>query len=206
MDKYQLIYADPPWAFNQRAVHTETKFGGGVHGQYPVMNDGDILGLVNNLAPLLADQAVLFLWATPSKGLALTQQVIERWGFRYCTRAFVWVKTYPSGKTFRGPGYTTASNAEDVYIAFKGKPLTPRKRLVDSVIIEPHPRKDGKIWHSAKPETVRQRIDEMYPDLRKLEMFGRSLVPGWDVVGNDVSGMDIREELDGLAALMQVAE
>jgi N6-adenosine-specific RNA methylase IME4 len=89
-----------------------------------------------------------------------------------------------------------------VYIAFKGKPIAPVKKLVDSVVIEPHPRKDGKIWHSAKPETVRQRIEQMYPDLRKLELFGRSLVPGWDVVGNDVSGLDIREELDGLASLL----
>lgn len=194
--KYDLVYADPPWAFNQRAVHTDTKFGGGVHGQYPVMTDKDIVELGTRLKPVLSDQAVLFLWTTPSKGLTLTQQVIEGWGFRYCTRAFVWVKTYPSGATFRGPGYTTASNAEDCYIAFRGKSLAPRKRLVDSVVIEPHPRKDGKIWHSAKPETVRQRIEEMYPDLRKLELFGRKQVDGWTVAGNDVSGLDIREELE----------
>lgn len=200
--KFDLIYADPPWAFNQRAVHTDTKFGGGVHGQYPVMTDADVAQRVGKaLQPVLADQAVLFLWTTPSKGLQVVQDVLAHWGFRYCTRAFVWIKTYPSGGTFRGPGYTTASNAEDCYIAFRGKSIPPRKRLVDSVIIEPHPRKDGKIWHSAKPETVRRRIEEMYPDLRKLELFGRTPADGWAVLGNEISGLDICDDLESISAL-----
>lgn len=40
--KYQIIYADPPWAYNKRN-NPATKFGGGAGGHYDVMKLQDIL-------------------------------------------------------------------------------------------------------------------------------------------------------------------
>jgi N6-adenosine-specific RNA methylase IME4 len=40
--------------------------------------------------------------------------------------------------------------------------------------------------HSAKPEEVRTRIEQMFPTQRKLELFARKPSPGWDVWGNEV--------------------
>ena len=39
--------------------------------------------------------------------------------------------------------------------------------------------------HSAKPEEVRRRIERLFPG-PYLELYGRKLVPGWDVWGNEI--------------------
>ena len=81
--KYSVIYADPPWSYS----------GGGaarnVAKHYHTMKPEDIYSLpVQNIA---ADDCLLFLWATfPNLDVAL--ETIRRWGFRYKTAAFVWVK------------------------------------------------------------------------------------------------------------------
>ncbi|MDA8008981.1 MAG: MT-A70 family methyltransferase, partial [Alphaproteobacteria bacterium] len=37
--------------------------------------------------------------------------------------------------------------------------------------------------HSAKPEEVRRRIEEMFPEQSRLELFARGRSPGWDAWG-----------------------
>ena len=39
--QYNIIYADPPWRYNQRN-NKKTKFGGGVHAHYPTMSMEEI--------------------------------------------------------------------------------------------------------------------------------------------------------------------
>jgi N6-adenosine-specific RNA methylase IME4 len=39
--------------------------------------------------------------------------------------------------------------------------------------------------HSAKPEEVRRRIERLFPG-PYLELYGRKLVPGWTVWGNEI--------------------
>ena len=40
--------------------------------------------------------------------------------------------------------------------------------------------------HSAKPAEVRRRIGLMFPEQRKVELFARKRVNGWDCWGNEV--------------------
>ena len=40
--------------------------------------------------------------------------------------------------------------------------------------------------HSAKPEEVRKRIEEMFPTQNKIELFARTVVDGWDCHGDEV--------------------
>ena len=77
-----------------------------------------------------------------------------------------------------GNGYWTLANTEACFIATKGSPL----RLatdVHQVVMAPV----GE--HSAKPEEVRRRIERLFPG-PYLELYGRKLVPGWDVWGNEI--------------------
>ena len=94
--------------------------------------------------------------------------------------AFVWVKENPSSVGLHsGQSYWTQSNAELCFIATKGSPL----RLatdVHQVVMAPV----GK--HSAKPEEVRRRIERLVAG-PYLELYGRQLVPGWTVWGNEIS-------------------
>jgi N6-adenosine-specific RNA methylase IME4 len=45
--------------------------------------------------------------------------------------------------------------------------------------------------HSEKPDEVRRRIQEMFPEQSKLELFARKQVKGWDVWG-----LEIKQELN----------
>lgn len=44
-----------------------------------------------------------------------------------------------------------------------------------------------------KPEVFRQRREERFPDLNRVELFCREAKPGWTVLGNDIDGQDIRD-------------
>jgi N6-adenosine-specific RNA methylase IME4 len=44
--------------------------------------------------------------------------------------------------------------------------------------------------HSRKPDEVNRRIDRLYPDASKIELFARSKWPNWDAWGNQVGLFD----------------
>lgn len=169
--QYRVIYADPPWWYNNR--HTTDSIGACRH--YPLMRTEEICALP--VAHCCADNCILFLWATwPTLTDAL--MVIEAWGFRYCTCGFAWVKTVgDSSKPFFGIGYYTKSNTEVCLIGVKGS-MPPAVNDVSQVIMSP------RREHSRKPDRARYLIEQMYPDVPRLEMFARERAPGWDAWGN----------------------
>lgn len=174
--KYQIIYADPPWFYNDRR-NTHTRFSGGAMVHYSTMKCEDIANLgVRNIAE---DNAILFLWATyPNLREAL--QVIKAWGFEYKTIGFNWVKMNSNNMgTFFGIGYYTKSNSEPCLLATRGKPQVI-DNSISSIIISP------RMEHSHKPAVVRERIVQLMGDLPRIELFARRKVDGWDCWGNEV--------------------
>ncbi len=131
------------------------------------------------VADIAAENSVLFLWTT-FPNLQESFRVIEAWGYKYSTAAFVWVKRNKKAVSwFMGLGYWTRANAEICLLATKGKP----KRISKSVrqII------DAPIeYHSKKPDETRERIVELMGDLPRIELFARQKTDGWDVWGNEV--------------------
>lgn len=168
--KYSVIYADPPWSYQAGGKKRNVK------RHYPTMKPEEIYSLpVERIA---ADDCLLFLWATfPNLPLAL--ETIKRWGFRYKTIGFVWVKrNAKSPGWFWGGGNWTRSNAEICLIGIKGKP----KRLSASV----HSVCDApREAHSKKPGEIRDRIVSLCGDLPRVELFARQATPGWDCWGNE---------------------
>lgn len=84
MKKYHIIYADPPWRYNDRR-NNHTKFSGGAMSHYDTLSLTDI----NNLPvyKLAEDNCVLFLWVTMPllpEGLI----TMKSWGFTYKTLGF----------------------------------------------------------------------------------------------------------------------
>lgn len=179
-ETYQVIYADPPWWYNQR-LNGNTRFGRGA-GYYPLMRTNEIAALE---IPAAKD-SVLFLWATcPLLPDAL--KVVESWGFIYKTVAFTWIKLNRNDRRLKfGTGYYSKSNAELCLLATKGKILKPAVNTMSSVVMTPI----GQ--HSRKPDTVRHRIELMYPNASRLELFARPVelmydpFEGWHVFGNEV--------------------
>ena len=174
--KYNIIYADPPWKYNDRC-NTHTRFGGGAMKHYNVMKIDSIKKIPVN--KITADNCMLFLWVTfpyLQEGLDL----MKTWGFKYKTLGFSWIKTNKSnGKPFFGIGYYTKSNCEVCLIGVKGKPIK-QSNSVSSVIISPREE------HSKKPDEVRDKIVELCGDIPRIELFARQSVDGWDCWGNEV--------------------
>lgn len=168
---FDVILADPPWSYRDRAM------GKGVEGRYPTMSVEEICRLP--VWELAAPDAILFLWSTPPL-LPEALEVGQRWGFRYVTKAFSWWKTTKTGKEHVGMGTITRSNTEDVLAFRRGRSLERAARGVRQVVTAPV----GA--HSAKPVQVYERIEALYPEARRLEMFARGAPrSGWSRWGYD---------------------
>ena len=176
MNKYNIIYSDPPWKYNSRN-NINTRFGGGVFNKYSLMTMEEIKSLpISNLAE---ENCVLFLWCTFPY---LDEQIklFDYWGFRYRTLGFSWIKTNSkNGKPFFGVGYYAKSNCEICLMGMKGQ-LKPISNKVSSVIISP------RREHSKKPDEVRNKIVELFGDLPRIELFAREKVEGWASWGNEI--------------------
>lgn len=175
MKKYQIIYADPPWLYDNGG---NQKSRGMARGSFECMPLEDIMALP--VASISHDDSMLFLWATMPK-LREALRVIDAWGFKYITCAFTWIKENPkSGGIYSGLGHWLNGNAELCLLGRRGKTLERKNRSVKQVLIAPRSR------HSEKPSEARARIETLLGDLPRIELFARTKTPGWDVWGNEV--------------------
>lgn len=172
--KYDIIYADPPWHYATR--NTNTLFGGGVTDKYPTMTTEEICSI-----PVPAnDDSVLLIWSTMPYLDRCIEQVIPRWGFKYITVAYTWVKTNKnSGTVFKGVGNYTKSNAELCLLAKRGRGIPRVSKAEPQVIMTP------RREHSRKPNEVRESIVRLFGDRPRIELFARQSEPGWAVWGNE---------------------
>lgn len=183
--KYQILLADPPWLYN------DTLGGNASMGAmpYPTLDIEEIKNL--KVGGVSAKDSILFLWATMPK-LEEAFDVIKAWGFTYKTCAFTWVKQNPSGQgIFKGLGRWVQGNAELCLLATKGHPHRVSKS-VSQIVLAPRSR------HSAKPPEVRDRIVKLMGNVPRLEMFARERCAGWDSIGNEIDGKDIRQAIADL--------
>ena len=173
--KYNVIYSDPAWRFSQginRRKDIRDKFGTNeeLSIQYPTMSDKEIIEL--NVSDYADDNCVLFLWTTDAH-LEVAIKAINNWGFKYKTVAFTWNKK-------RGfMGKWTVKQCEICLLATKGTAHKLLKSFKEKSYLE-----ENKTEHSKKPNEFRKRIERMFGDVPKLEMFARTKSKGWDVLGN----------------------
>ncbi len=170
LDKYRVIYADPPWSYGNAGVIGETDNYGHAARHYPSMSIADLCDLP--VKTMAQDDAVLFLWVT-SPLLAECFAVISAWGFKYKT-SFVW------DKVAHNFGHYNSVRHEFLLICTRGSCTPDTDQLVDSVQTIEKTRK-----HSEKPEEFRRIIDSLYTRGQRIELFARTLTEGWDVWGNE---------------------
>lgn len=176
---YGAILADPPWGFECWDAK-EGKVASRVT-PYLTMSMADIGRLP--VSEIAREDCALFMWIvwpTMPEAVAL----IEKWGFKYKTCAFAWLKGDDTQPSFFvdeipaqvGMGYWTRANSEVCLLATRGKP----KRLAADVrqgIIAP------RREHSRKPDGVHERIQRLVAG-PYCELFARQKRAGWDVWGN----------------------
>ncbi len=184
-DKFNIIYADPPWRFKNWSMDELAKRGEkwarrNGRSPYDVMTTEDICALP--VVDLAARDSVLMMWATYPK-LPDALEVVAGWGFEYKTVGFTWLKLNPSGSGFKmGLGYHSRGNAEICLLATRGNGLRRVDNSVLQVIIEPV----GE--HSRKPHEARLRIARLYGNVPRIELFARQRFDGWAIWGNQAPG------------------
>ena len=185
--KFPVILADPPWQFQVWSKGNQRSNGRLPDAHYQTQSENFISGLP--VADVAAKNCTLFLWVT-CPTLPQGIQTLADWGFEYKTVGFTWIKTNRDGSPRMGLGYWTRANAELCLIGTRGKP----KRIckgVRQVIQSPLRR------HSEKPVQVYDRIESLVEG-PYLEMFARPGLfhrEGWTMIGNEVTGRDIYDDL-----------
>lgn len=192
MKRYPVIYMDPPWNWMARSQK-----GLGRSPKYPKLDVDEMKKLP--MRQIAAKESILLMWATmPFLGQAI--ELGQSWGFIYKTVALTWVKSTKQAAKLglpvedqrnfaNGTGYWTMSNPE-VCLLFTTKYFPQRKRRdVHQLVVAPRER------HSKKPDVCYERIERLL-DGPYLEIFARQHRPGWDAMGNEISGLDIRDEIE----------
>jgi N6-adenosine-specific RNA methylase IME4/ParB-like chromosome segregation protein Spo0J len=176
--RYPVICADPPWKFF--AFDENSGFSGQAADHYPSMTIDEICALP--VSSLAADDAVLFLWVVNAE-LFGAKEVIEAWGFEFVTN-LVWTKDRWS------LGHWVRNQHELLLIARRGNiPIPLPENRPSSVIDEP------RREHSRKPDEAYSRIEQMYPDVPRIELFARHSRPGWDSWGNEAPAAALDDDL-----------
>lgn len=169
-EKYEIIYADPPWKYK------ENWGNGACEHSYATMTNEQIKSL--DVASIAADQCHLYLWVT-NPFLETGLQVCRSWGFEYKT-TLTWLKTYKDGRPEMGMGYYFRGCTEHIIFGIKGKKKIQNK-TTRNFFQAVNPRK-----HSQKPTCVRDMIVDCSGDVPRIELFARQKVDGWDNWGNEV--------------------
>lgn len=197
MKKYQLIYADPCWSYGNKISNGTTE------NHYETMSLAELKRLpVWNLA---ADDSVLAMWYTGTHANE-ARELAAAWGYDVRQMfLFTWVKLNGNAEqrfdralaegqltcfydlldmlnaeTKMNPGNYSRANQESCLIAVRGKGLERQSASVKQIIFS------CLGQHSAKPAEARFRLEQLYGDVSRVELFARGAkVPGWDQWGNE---------------------
>lgn len=184
MNKFQLIYADPPWNWKARSEKGE---GRSAKNHYPTQDLKWIKDLP--VSSLAEDRSVLCMWVIDTM-LREAFEAFDAWGFTQKTTIFYWVKENKiSPGFFMGNGYYTRANPEQCWIGtrtrnkeagIRGGGISRVDKGVRRLIVS----KIGD--HSAKPEEARERLERLFGEVSRIELFARRPRAGWDTWGNEI--------------------
>lgn len=198
--KFQVIVADPAWGFNDNLKKMKRPVRRAASAQYNVMTPAQIAAIpVADVADPMG--CLLALWV-PGSFLVHGLQVMKAWGFTH-KQVFVWVKLKKkyheeqdwNEATRVGMGRLFRQSHEIALIGTSGKSVYPW--------LDDHSQRsvafDLNQGHSIKPPTLQRRLEKMFPDADKLEMFARRARKGWTAAGDAIDGKDISQAIQELA-------
>lgn len=176
LNRYDLILADPPWKQAKGGKKSVRENSSGRPLEYPTLSLEEIREHLKIATNLTEKDSVLFLW-TIDKYLFEAQQIGESLGYKLHAR-MIWNKINGIPAAF-----TIRFGHEYLLYMYRGKllPVAKEERgKIHSVFTEQVKR------HSQKPDVSYQIINRLYPDTRKLELYARREIPGFDCWGNEL--------------------
>jgi N6-adenosine-specific RNA methylase IME4 len=179
---------DPPWDYKGQLQHSKPGMGdtGGARKHYGTLKLKQLKQFP--MQQLMNEDALVFMWIT-NPHLDQGIELLKSWGLKYSTVAFVWNKMKVN------PGFYTMSQCELCIVGKNGKIPRPRGARNVRQYVE-HMREQ----HSKKPDEVRARIEQMFPDQSKVELFARYQHPDWAAWGDEVEDgcLRLKESLSEL--------
>ena len=174
--RHSVVLADPPWDYGMAADRSASRII--PHAKYPIMTTEAICEL--GVDEIAADDSMLFMWC-PASLLPDGLKVMAAWGFDYSTN---WVWHKDGGKLNCGGGTATIHH-ELLLVGKRGAGLTiaDKKARASSVFSAP------VTVHSAKPAVVHERLEALYPDVSRIELFSRAQRTGWTMFGNQAGNV-----------------
>jgi len=180
--QFDVIMMDPPW---QLATHNPTR---GVALGYSQLTDTHITSLP--VPQLQKDGGFLFVWVINAK-YKFTLDLFKEWGYELVDE-IVWVKLTVNRRLAKSHGFYLQHAKEVCLVARKGArdPEGTKSSVASDIIFA------ERRGQSQKPEEIYEIIEELVPDGRYLEIFGRknNLRDYWVTVGNEVTGTGMPPE------------
>lgn len=173
--KYNTIYADPPWQFQNRTgkVAPEHKR----LTRYETMSLDEIKSLP--VSEITDSKAHLYLWI-PNAMLPDGLAVMDAWGFEYKGN-IVWEKVRKDGMPDgRGVGFYFRNVTELLLFGIKKK--SAPNRTLDPARSQVNLIRTQKREHSRKPDEIIPIIEACSQGPR-IELFARGDRDGWDMWG-----------------------
>lgn len=191
---YQLLLADPPWAFRTHSgknrTPTQKRFNE-AEDHYPTMPIDDMKALP--VSTIADKDALLAMWIVGSH-CDVALDLGRAWGFRFVTDLFYWTKqrlmqanqvdlfTGDIAEPRISMGYHTRKQLEPCWLFARGKGLPVLNHDVRQLIVAPIAE------HSRKPAEQYDRLARLYgtpDDTPCVELFSRTPRAGWHAWGNE---------------------
>jgi len=173
---FGTVLIDPPWRQPMAGRYDKPGNRRPAKLPYPTLTVAELASLP--VGELAGPGSHLWLWTT-NAFLRDGFDLVAGWGFRYLAPV-VWVKPSGAGNWF-------VHRTQTLLFGYR-KPLRMLKRFSPNVLTAPAGR------HSEKPGVAYDLIEAVSPGPR-IELFARRPRAGWESVGNEVDGRDIRAAL-----------
>ncbi len=181
--KYEIIYADPPWEYNDKRRGYRDPGAGEFYKTQKI----SWLKLLD-INDICAKDATLWMWAV-SPLLPEAIELMKCWGFNYKTVAFCWNKKTNKGNQVYNLGRYTMGSVELCLLGTRGKPQRDKKNVKQLIEAE-------RKRHSQKPKEVMGRIVEVMGNRPRIELFAREKMAGWHSWGNEIeSDIEIKSHV-----------
>lgn len=199
MKRYDLLSVDPPWEFEVWSDKGDERSASSL---YPVLDLDELKALP--MQNIMKPDCVVCMWAiTPM--LPQAWELGTTWGLTYKTLAFAWIKRTVTGEHWHmGMGYWTRANVELCFLFTQGNPkrddkgvrqlIAEARDLGQMDLFPPIIERVGA--HSVKPDESYRRMERLV-DGDYVDVFARQKRAGWDAIGNEIDGQDIRDVLKG---------
>lgn len=183
MDRYSVIYAEPPLRVDDTILP-------GMRIPGPVYHPESFNRLAKyDISRLAEDDAALFLWCG-APVMPEAMMLMDDWGFPYRSIAFVWeITNWKEGGIIRGQKRPTRANCKFLLYGAKGDPSMSGRdidqlvRVRDAAAVRT-PRRVRKA-----PNVFREKVTALAGDVPRIHLWASEHSPEgdkWHVWGPDI--------------------